>query len=154
VTSRRGFLGAIAAALVLDPERALWVPGAKKIFLPPARAGLLVPVEVARAALFNVGDVVTFGNDPQRFVCMIPGDPTGLGSTFAFLSGRGLPWGTRFPDKIASGWQPSGRFRFNEPPGVVDASEPQLRRAIARRDPFAKGTITLTPLAKGNTKPC
>jgi hypothetical protein len=44
VTSRRGFLGAIAAALVLDPERALWVPGAKKIFLPPAprETGILI----------------------------------------------------------------------------------------------------------------
>lgn len=34
MTSRRGFLGAIAAALVLDPERALWVPGKKLISIP------------------------------------------------------------------------------------------------------------------------
>jgi hypothetical protein len=35
---RRGFLrlfGAAAAAAVLDPERLLWVPGQKTIFLPP-----------------------------------------------------------------------------------------------------------------------
>lgn len=36
---RRSFLSAIgltAATAVLDPERLLWVPGAKKIFIPPA----------------------------------------------------------------------------------------------------------------------
>jgi hypothetical protein len=68
------------------------VPGAKKIFLPPAQP----PVSGASLmSLFNVGDVVSFGEDPQRFVCMNPGDATGLGATFAFLSGRGLPWGVR-----------------------------------------------------------
>lgn len=34
VTSRRGFLGAIAAALALDPERLLWRPGAKLFSIP------------------------------------------------------------------------------------------------------------------------
>jgi len=36
--NRRGFLGTLAAALtgaVLDPERLLWVPGQRTIFLPP-----------------------------------------------------------------------------------------------------------------------
>lgn len=41
--NRRGFLrllglsaaGALAPDLTLDPERALWVPGAKTFFLPP-----------------------------------------------------------------------------------------------------------------------
>jgi len=36
--NRRGFLGSLAtlaAGLVLDPERLLWVPGQKTIFLPP-----------------------------------------------------------------------------------------------------------------------
>lgn len=32
--TRRSFFAAIAATLVADPERLLWVPGAKKIFLP------------------------------------------------------------------------------------------------------------------------
>lgn len=90
MTSRRGFLGAIAAALVLDPERALWVPGAKKIFLPPA------PRPVVLHPMFNVGDVVVFGDDTQRFVCIQAGDPvTGLGASFAFLSGKQLPYGRR-----------------------------------------------------------
>lgn len=36
MTSRRGFLGFLggAAAFALDPERALWVPGAKTISVP------------------------------------------------------------------------------------------------------------------------
>jgi hypothetical protein len=37
---RRGFLrlfGAAAAAAVLDPERLLWVPGQKTIFIPSPR---------------------------------------------------------------------------------------------------------------------
>jgi len=37
--NRRGFLGSLlggVAALALDPERLLWVPGAKKIFIPAA----------------------------------------------------------------------------------------------------------------------
>lgn len=33
---RRGFLG-VLGAFALDPERALWVPGAKKISVPAAR---------------------------------------------------------------------------------------------------------------------
>lgn len=42
--NRRGFLGSLiaaASALTIDPERLLWIPGAKTIFLPPA----IVPVE-------------------------------------------------------------------------------------------------------------
>lgn len=38
--NRRGFLGSlstIAGALTLDPERLLWVPGKKSIFLPQLR---------------------------------------------------------------------------------------------------------------------
>ena len=38
--NRRHLLGTLlgaAAGLVLDPERMLWVPGAKKIFIPPPR---------------------------------------------------------------------------------------------------------------------
>lgn len=54
--TRRAFLRATAitaaAGLVLDPERLLWVPGAKVWFLPPERPILLglsnyyMPVEV------------------------------------------------------------------------------------------------------------
>ena len=53
--SRRGFLsllGAGAAGLVLDPERLLWKPGAKRIFLP-------TPARVIAAYPFTKGDVFT-----------------------------------------------------------------------------------------------
>jgi hypothetical protein len=33
--NRRAFLASLAAALALDPERALWVPGKKLISIPP-----------------------------------------------------------------------------------------------------------------------
>jgi len=36
--NRRGFLGSLAAAIsaaTLDPEKLLWVPGKKTIFVPP-----------------------------------------------------------------------------------------------------------------------
>lgn len=43
MTSRRGFLGLLGAGvagMVLDPERLLWVPGAKTISIPaPSRMG-------------------------------------------------------------------------------------------------------------------
>jgi hypothetical protein len=38
MTSRRGFLSALlggASALAVDPERLIWMPGQKKIFIPP-----------------------------------------------------------------------------------------------------------------------
>jgi hypothetical protein len=35
--SRRGFVGAIAAAFVVDPDRLLWVRGAKLISVPAVR---------------------------------------------------------------------------------------------------------------------
>jgi hypothetical protein len=34
--NRRSFLSLFAAAAVLDPEKLLWIPGKKKIFIPPA----------------------------------------------------------------------------------------------------------------------
>ncbi len=37
MTTRRGFLAAVTAAFALDPERALWVPGAKMISIPAPR---------------------------------------------------------------------------------------------------------------------
>ena len=93
MTSRRSFLASVAAALVLDPERALWVPGKKKIFLPPAPR-VIKP-------MFCVGDIVTFGLDPQRYICMQGGDPrTGLDAQFAFLGGPWRPWGIRMPDRL------------------------------------------------------
>ena len=39
-STRRNFLGCLAAALVLDPERALWVPGKKLISIPKPKPPL------------------------------------------------------------------------------------------------------------------
>jgi hypothetical protein len=53
--NRRGFLASllgVAAGVAIDPERALWVPGAKLISIPK----LITPVR----PLLSVGDVVTF----------------------------------------------------------------------------------------------
>jgi hypothetical protein len=54
--TRRGFLGAIAAALVApDPEQLLWRPGAKLISIPrPAPIGWL-----GGGATLRVGDIIT-----------------------------------------------------------------------------------------------
>jgi hypothetical protein len=68
--NRRGFLGAIAAAVAgaaLDPERALWVPGAK-LYSVPAPVVAPVPSLTVVGAWFQVGDVLTFGEDLTRYV--------------------------------------------------------------------------------------
>jgi hypothetical protein len=64
--NRRGFLtslGAAAAAFALDPERALWVPGAKTISIPAVRVVLAPP-------FLALGDIVTFGDWPEPYVVM------------------------------------------------------------------------------------
>jgi len=68
--NRRGFLGAIAAALVADPERLLWVPGKKKIFIPPPpktywQSGVNHRVEfVTIPHLFKPGDKILINGAP------------------------------------------------------------------------------------------
>ncbi len=52
MTTRRSFLAAIAATLVLDPERALWVPG-RKMFSIPARPFLAVGDLVKFASMWG-----------------------------------------------------------------------------------------------------
>lgn len=44
-SSRRWFLGLLASALVLDPERLLWVPGKKTISIPrPQDTGTIITI--------------------------------------------------------------------------------------------------------------
>lgn len=53
--SRRSFFGVlatVAASAALDPERLLWVPGQRKIFIP-------APARVLASADLRVGDVFT-----------------------------------------------------------------------------------------------
>ena len=52
--TRRGLIGALIGAATLDPERLLWVPGAKVISIPkPVVAGnlFLTPYEFAQMYL-------------------------------------------------------------------------------------------------------
>ena len=59
--NRRGFLGVLGAGLagyVLDPERAIWLPGAKTYFLPTPR-----PQQIFRA-----GQLLAF--DAQGRICV------------------------------------------------------------------------------------
>jgi hypothetical protein len=61
--NRRGFLGALAtlaAGHVLDPERLLWVPGAKTIFLPSRTPTLLTIDLITREALRVLQNQLTF----------------------------------------------------------------------------------------------
>lgn len=54
--NRRGFIGALSAVLtgaVLDPEKLLWHPGARTIFIPPARL-LIPPQELIREMLITL----------------------------------------------------------------------------------------------------
>lgn len=81
--NRRDFVGGLVAALALDPERLLWTPDAKKIFIPAIvrprdlyvlsvvdvaantvgirdAGGELHFVKLADASQWRVGDVVAF----------------------------------------------------------------------------------------------
>ena len=40
--NRREFIASLLAAAAVDPERLLWVPGRKKIFIPPPRPEIVV----------------------------------------------------------------------------------------------------------------
>lgn len=54
--NRRGFLSALvigSAGLALDPERLLWVPGAKTFFLPALKPSLVSPIAL------SIGDIVS-----------------------------------------------------------------------------------------------
>lgn len=86
--NRRSFLSsaiASVAALAIDPERLLWVPGAKKIFIPPSRSLVLLPaIDLLH---FRQGDFITIsswvGRNPhtgmptfQQFVVHMSKDGT------------------------------------------------------------------------------
>ena len=45
MNSRRGFLSALAGAMVLDPEKLLWRPGAKTISIPKQMKWIRVPID-------------------------------------------------------------------------------------------------------------
>ena len=60
--NRRSFLSMLAATAVLDPERLLWVPGAKTIFIP-ARVKKPIVVQWYRYSLnWKPGAVIEYGS--------------------------------------------------------------------------------------------
>jgi hypothetical protein len=66
--NRRSFLrtlGLAAAGLTLDPERLLWVPGQKTIFLPSAHT-IVTPEWVTREVLLRLTNVLNFGIEVNR----------------------------------------------------------------------------------------
>jgi hypothetical protein len=59
---RRGFLGALFGAAVLDPERLLWVPGQKMISIPAPR--MVTPDDALKA----VNDLISlWAGEPLTF---------------------------------------------------------------------------------------
>lgn len=68
--NRRGFLSALLGAVTgaaFDPERALWVPGRKKIFIPPlSRNVIITPESFARITLTSLRDSLRLARAIQR----------------------------------------------------------------------------------------
>ncbi len=68
--NRRGFLSTLsgaAAALAFDPERLLWVPGAKTIFVPAPKR-IIKPIGVWNGCLITADDIVVGSEGPlERF---------------------------------------------------------------------------------------
>jgi len=60
VVNRRAFLGTLAAGLAgiaLDPERLLWVPGQKRIFLPSPSPSLVTSTALTKGDVFTIAGV-------------------------------------------------------------------------------------------------
>lgn len=69
--TRRGFLGSLATAaagLALDPERALWVPGQKRIFLPAAKPSLWSSTSLPIADIFTIDGIYSVNPANSRLV--------------------------------------------------------------------------------------
>ena len=69
--NRRQFVKLIAssamAAYALDPERLLWIPGEKKIFIPPERK-LIYAAEIAESELNSFGVAVADLSEFHKFM--------------------------------------------------------------------------------------
>lgn len=67
--TRRGFLAlgaAGAAAMVLDPERLLWVPGARTFYLPPEKRVVGAAIGDVEALMASIGGPLVVGMHPRR----------------------------------------------------------------------------------------
>jgi hypothetical protein len=69
--NRRQFIKLISssalAAYALDPERLLWIPGEKKIFIPPERK-LIYAAEIAENELHSFGVAVSDLSELHKFM--------------------------------------------------------------------------------------
>jgi hypothetical protein len=65
--TRRAFFASVAAAMVLDPERLLWRPGAKTISIPaPPTRDIAVWFEPGPGGIWMIGDTIHLRR-PARF---------------------------------------------------------------------------------------
>ena len=99
--NRRGFLGVLSglmASTVLDPERLLWVPDTKKIFIPASivrPASQIIGMAVSSIKKGNYGFIQVWGpsqslqnlidTESLRIVRLV-----GLGRTAIAIEGKGL----------------------------------------------------------------
>lgn len=98
-TTRRGFLGALAAAFTLDPERLLWEPGKKLISVPPTVVlPTFVPAE--RVALEYM-----LANARNK-ILMHPNDDTVFRLRVMEYEGRlrNIPFKTHLPWRVENLW--------------------------------------------------
>lgn len=58
---RRSFIASLLATAVIDPERLLWVPGRKKIFVPPVPMNPLADADWAICKNDFIGYVIYNG---------------------------------------------------------------------------------------------
>jgi hypothetical protein len=67
--TRRKFLAlgaAAATAMVLDPERLLWVPGARTFYLPPEKRVVAAAIGDVEAVALGLGGPMFVGYDHAR----------------------------------------------------------------------------------------
>jgi len=67
--NRRQFLAlgtGLTAAMVLDPERLLWVPGARTFFLPPEKRVVEAAIGDVEALIASIGGPLVAGIDARR----------------------------------------------------------------------------------------
>jgi|GEM_PF-5437520 len=81
--TRRSFLAAIAGAFVVDPERALWTPGAKLISIP---ASIIKPEPLN----LHISSVYSPVRDAFLYTIRAIGDPTGAGNYVQMFADRAV----------------------------------------------------------------
>lgn len=152
--NRRGFLAAVAAAFVVDPEKLLWRPGTKLISIPKPKRRLLYHFQ-------GVKYFQTRGNHGQLMnylVCYeetksgivehrLPNDPK---QALEFLSNFDFPQYLNFGRSSA--------FEIRDPTGEIPAnhtaviiSRPQYQTVSLLYTPYNKDGSASDPLASSGS---